>query len=646
MAIVKMKKMQVIAPAAVRDELLRELQRLGCVEVRTADELLADSELATMLRPEHGDAQGTRAERQLFAEAIAVLDRYATEKKPMLSAKPSLEKARLLDGEDDARAAECAHTLAALEEQMRVLASAETREKLRLEALRPWQSCPLPLDCAGTAHTAVLFGTLPPRADMDALSAALSSEAAQLFEVGADAAAHYVYVVCLRAETEEITKLLREHGFAVPAYGEQHGTAKENITAAEEALAGVNAKQKETFEKITALASERDALRMAFDRAGTKVERAEAADKLLGTEKTVLLSGWAVADREAEVAALLGSRDCAYDFADPAEDEYPDVPVKLRNNRVTDGLNMVTNMYSLPQYGTVDPNPLMAPFFIPFYGIMMADMGYGLLMILAALVAMRKMRPREGTLSFCRLMLWCGITTFLMGALTGGFFADAPLQIAKIFNPDTTWQGLPALFSPLNDSIYVLVGAIALGAIQLNTGLVISFVQKVKQGEILDGLFNEVALWVILAGIICMVGKVGSVAGIPIVLVIGIAMLLWGGIRTARGFGRVTAVFGVIYNTLTGWFGDLLSYSRIMALMLAGSVIGQVFNTIGAMFGNIFLFIPIFLIGHALNFGLNLLGCYVHDLRLQCLEYFGKFYTDGGRQFKPLRVNTKYYDVA
>lgn len=646
MAIVKMKKMQVIAPAAVRDELLRELQRLGCVEVRTADELLADSALAAMLRPEHGDAQGARAERQLYAEAIAVLDRYAPEKKPMLSAKPPLEKSRLLDGEDDARAAECAHTLATLEEQMRVLASAETREKLRLEALRPWQSCPLPLDCAGTAHTAVLFGFLPARADMDALSAALSEGAAQLFEVGSDDAARYVYVVCLRAETEDVTKLLREHGFAAPAYGEQHGTAKENLAAAESALADVNAKQRETFEKITALAPERGALRMAFDRAGAKVDRAEAADKLVGTEKTVLLSGWAVADREAEVSALLASRDCAYDFADPAEDEYPDVPVKLRNNRVTDGLNMVTNMYSLPQYGTVDPNPLMAPFFIPFYGIMMADMGYGLLMILAALVAMRKMRPREGTLSFCRLMLWCGITTFIMGAVTGGFFADAPLQIAKIINPDTTWQGLPALFSPLNDSIYVLIGAIALGAIQLNTGLVISFVQKMKHGEIADGIFYEAALWVILAGIICMVSKVGSVAGVPIVLVIGVAMLLWGGIRKAKGIGRVTAVFSVLYNELTGWFGDLLSYSRIMALMLAGSVIGQVFNTIGAMFGNIFLFIPIFLIGHMLNFGLNLLGCYVHDLRLQCLEYFGKFYTDGGRQFKPLRVSTKYYDVA
>ena len=115
----------------------------------------------------------------------------------------------------------------------------------------------------------------------------------------------------------------------------------------------------------------------------------------------------------------------------------------------------------------------------------------------------------------------------------------------------------------------------------------------------------------------------------------------------AKGIaGKILSIFVAIYNEATGWFGDILSYSRIMALMLAGSVIGQVFNTIGAITGNIITFIIIFLIGHALNFGLNLLGCYVHDLRLQCLEYFKKFYEDGGKPFNPLAINTNYFDIA
>ena len=113
-----------------------------------------------------------------------------------------------------------------------------------------------------------------------------------------------------------------------------------------------------------------------------------------------------------------------------------------------------------------------------------------------------------------------------------------------------------------------------------------------------------------------------------------------------EGFGKVTGIFGSLYNHVTGYFGDILSYSRLMALMLAGSVIAQVFNTLGAIPGNIIIFLIISFAGNTLNFALNLLGCYVHDLRLQCLEYFGKFYQDGGRPFRPLDLNTKYYEVV
>jgi V/A-type H+-transporting ATPase subunit I len=130
------------------------------------------------------------------------------------------------------------------------------------------------------------------------------------------------------------------------------------------------------------------------------------------------------------------------------------------------------------------------------------------------------------------------------------------------------------------------------------------------------------------------------------VLYIGCALVLAGPIITGKGLGKITGIFSSLYSHVTGYFGDILSYSRIMALMLAGSVIGSVFNTLGAFTGKIWFFIPIFLIGHCLNFALNLLGCYVHDMRLQCLEYFGKFYKDGGREFVPLGINSKYYNIV
>ena len=148
-----------------------------------------------------------------------------------------------------------------------------------------------------------------------------------------------------------------------------------------------------------------------------------------------------------------------------------------------------------------------------------------------------------------------------------------------------------------------------------------------------------------------LLGVTDALFGIgKIVLIAGTVLLLVGSARGAKGFGIIGAAFGCIYNTVTGWFGDILSYSRIMALMLAGGVVAQVFNTIAAMPATssgvnavtIIVFILIFLIGHGLNFALNLLGCFVHDLRLQCLEFFGKFYEDGGKPFQPLGFKSKY----
>lgn len=180
----------------------------------------------------------------------------------------------------------------------------------------------------------------------------------------------------------------------------------------------------------------------------------------------------------------------------------------------------------------------------------------------------------------------------------------------------------------------------ALGFVQIVTGMAISFVEKLKKGEIMDAILGRADLVGRVRRLACMALGVTN-----IVLYVGIGMVVVGSGWSAKGFGKVTAIFGSVYNHVTGYFGDILSYSRLMTLMLAGSVIASVFNTLGAIPGNVVIFLIVSMLGNGLNFALNLLSCYVHDLRLQCLEYFGKFYKDGGRPFKPLAINTKYVDI-
>lgn len=656
MAIVKMKKLQLMVVRQQKDELLRDLMLLGCVEVTDPDAFFEDEEAASCLHHESGNLVEARSDQTRLVNGLKLLDKYAPVKSKLLSSRPEVTEADFLDDAALQEELAAAKALEELEAQVRRLSGEESKLRAAIEALRPWTALELPLETAGTARTVILLGMLPAAADLQEARKALEDAApeSELFEVSADKEQHYVVLVCLKEAQTEALAALRTFGYAFSNVGGMIGTAKENIDACTAEIASITKQRVAVEAEIAAYGTHRDAFKLSIDRMTVKIARAEAEDRLVGTDRVVCMRGWLTAPEEEKLAQTLAKYDCSWELQDPVEDEYPDVPVKLKNNKVTEALNMVTNMYSLPAYGTVDPNPLMTPFFVLFYGIMMADMGYGLLMVIAALVALKVMRPKRGTKYFCKLLLECGISTFVLGIVTGGFFGNAIPTLANMFTGHDVPLGILSkpLLDPLTQTTTILVGAMALGFIQLVTGMVVSFVEKAKAGNLADGIFEEGTWWVIFIGLALFLLKIGNIGGVPVVLCIGGLMLLYGSGRHAKGFGKVTAVFGEIYNGLTGWFGDILSYSRLMALMLAGSVIAQVFNTLAAMPSqggvtvvSILVFLVIFLVGHALNFGLNLLGCFVHDLRLQCLEFFGKFYVDGGKPFRPLEINTKYVDV-
>jgi len=654
MAIVKMKKLRLMAPKAQKDELLEKLMLLGCVELASQDFMFDDPLLSQIVNREFSDSTPFRTQRQIYGDAIRILDKFAPAKSPLLAPKAEVSQDRIMDDSEEAKYKEIAKEIGMLDEKLKNLKADEGREKLLIETLSPWKTCALPMDCAGTKNAKVLFGTLPADTDMDALTTQLNEKAEEfsIFRISEDENLIYLNIFCHRDVEEELLSVLREHSFAVPAFGYAKGLASDAIRESMEYLDYIAGDRARSEARIVELAAHRDELKLCYDRAGTRVDRSDAADLLMATENAILLQGWVTAPETEELEDLLSTYDCAYSLEDPLEEEYDAVPVKLKNGPLSQGMQMVTDMYSLPRYGTIDANPLMAPFFILFYGIMMADMGYGLIMVLIGLLVTFKLRPAEGFLKyFGQLMIEGGIATFIMGALTGGFFGDALTHVVKLTTGNDF--ALPALFNPLNDTIMVLIGAIIIGFIHLNAGMAVSFYIKKRDGHLLDAIFYEGAFWLIFIGAIIMALGSNLVLGIDIVRIIGTVILIIGGVvffygttRGKKGIGKLTAMFAAVYNELTGWFGDLLSYARLMALMLAGSVIAQVFNTLGAMPGNIFVFIIIAILGNALNFGLNLIGCYVHDLRLQCLEFFNKFYTDGGKPFRPLKVKSKYYNVT
>ena len=641
-----MKKLHVIAMADRREELLKGLLHLGCVEISEPSEVLADPQWASLFQRSGSSLAERKGQLTDVNTALDAIKQYAKLKDGMFIKRHPITEAEFLD----AGAAEKAQAACdAVREQLGILTKAQSeagRLESRAAALKPWGSLDLPLERSGTAHTIFRLGVCPGQTDVGAIRVQMEAEglAAELYEISADKLQKYLLVIVHRGDEEKTQELLRPFGFSAVTFQGMTGTAAENIRSLERDLEANKKTQDDAAAVIAASAENRDALRIYADRLRAEAAKEQCTESVLTDETVLYFQGWVPAEQEKAVGTFLTEKGCAWETLDPTEEEIPDVPVQLKNNWLTKPLNMVTEMYSLPRYDNVDPNPLMAPFFILFYGIMMADMGYGLLMFLAGLIVTKKYHPKGIMGNLFGLMTLCGVSTFIVGAMTGGFFGDFIPQLAKIINPESTLE-LPYLFTPLKDTMAILVGSLVLGFIQILTGMAISFVKKAKDGHIMDGVWDEGSWWVIFIGAALAILKIGNIGKWPVVLIAGCVMLVIGSTRNAKGFGKLGALIGAIYNGVTGYFSDIMSYSRLMALMLAGSIIASVFNQLGAVTNNVAGFVIISLIGNALNFALNLLGCYVHDLRLQCLEFFNRFYQDGGKPFLPLTFETNYVDI-
>lgn len=640
MSIAKMKKLSLIGLGSERTEIVRRLQRLGCAEISEPAEGLQSIAQAQSGPSARFDT--LRLADSVIQRSFEVLDKHAPEKGKLFSPKPRFAVDELMSAEGIHPGVDAAEKIVDLDGRIKKHDAEIQRLLLRIATLTPWKDLDMSLDFPGTENVATAFCTFPKDADMNEASASLKEAApeSELLSVSEDKSVRYTLLICWKSEMPLAQTALRDFSFSEVFLPSAAVTPAEEIANCEREIEHLKQLDKEILEEIVRMSDNRDTMKLSSDKISTRMREAVDLRKLLNTEKTFMLSGWVPEADCDKVRSVLDCYTVDIKFEDPAPDEYPEVPIKLENGFLSRSLNFVTDMYSYPTYDGVDPNPLMAPFFIVFFGMMMGDMAYGLIMIAGFFLMTRKMKVTGSARTLAELLLWCGISSFIWGALTGGFFGDFIPQLLRIINPASTFE-LPSLFSPLSDTVMVLVGSLAMGLIQTLTGMAISMAMKIRDGDVKSAIFEEGAWYVIMAGIALKVLK-----GSNIMLYAGLAMLAFGCFISNKGFAKISSLFGALYNGISGYFSDILSYSRLMALMLAGSVVAQVFNTLGAITGNVIGFFIIALVGNILNLVLNLLSCYVHDMRLQCLEFFGRFYKEGGRPFDPLYVSAKYSSIG
>ena len=643
MAIVKMKKLRVIAMADRRDELMKGLLRLGCVEISEPDDKLADPAWSALVQRSGSCLVTTKNEIGGVNTALEAIRKYGKVKDGLFVKRQEISEDAFYDAKEQAH--EISEKIGALLQTLSRLQSEENRLQAQRAALTPWKSLDFPLERSGTEHVLFRLGVCPAATETRAVQAELADLSAELIEVSADKQQKYYLLICHKADEEAVQERLRPYGYSVTSFSGLSGTAAENLQQLENRLEENRNQQEETVASIAAEQDGRDILRVYADQLASEAEQESSAERLLTNGTIVFFEGWARADRMGKIEALMDRVGCAWETAEPEEGEEP--PVLLDNPNWMRPINMVTEMYSLPAYRGIDPNPLIFFTYIFFFGFMFADVAYGLIIFIVSYLITKKYHPK-GTMGYMfRLGQYLGISTAICGFFVGGFFGNVLDVIYTNFLPNAVMPDWMRTFcdgiivNPVNDPMTVLVIAVIIGCIQLIFGQCVHIYMGFRDGKAVDYLLDVVPWWVVFAGIgVLALGHGGWL------LIVGVICLIATQGRHKKGIiGKLFGGIASLYD-ITSWLSDILSYARLMALMLATSVIAQVMNTLGALPGSIIAFVIIFLIGHTFNVGVNLIGTYVHAARLHYLEFFSKFYEEGGVPFKPLAYKTKYVDIV
>ena len=504
-----------------------------------------------------------------------------------------------------------------------------------------------------TEYAAVLLGVTSAKIDTaklmtDVLRAVPS---AVVEEVGADKQQRYYAIISLKEEREQLQEALQPYGFSPVTPAEQKGTAAEAIHRYEKEITETEARIAKEEAVLTELAASRENIEFLYDSLVMRRDRADVVGDMVSTDMVFYFDGWMPAKAQPAVEKLLREYEFYYNIEEPDPDDEA-VPVLLQNGSLVTPFETVTGMYSLPGRHDIDPTMLLAPFYFLFFGLMLSDAAYGLILTILCAIVLKKYKPEGTTYRMMKMFMLCGISTFMWGALFGGWFGNFfPVASKMFFGKEFALR--PLWFDPLSEPMKLLIVSLVLGAIHLFVGMGIQAYMLIRDGHPLDALF-DVGLWyVLLIGVVLFLfgGTLGAwLTGIgKIMSVIGAVGILLTGGRSKKGiFGKITGGFGSLYG-ITGYLSDVLSYSRLLALGLATGVVAQVFNTLGSLAGGgiagSILLIVVFVFGTIFNLAINALGAFVHSCRLQYVEFFGKFYTGGGRPFAPFERKTKYIKI-
>lgn len=644
--IAAMKKLTLAALKSDIDKLCSEIMWLEAVET---------SEFDMSALPEYAESFGNDSDiylaeqnLQRLKNALDTLSPYGSGKKKRLI-HPVLTRAQFesLESFKD-EAFDVAAETERISKDIASARAAVNKASNDIASFVPFESLDEPLNLDSTAYTSVIRGTFPKIIKLDDVKKRLDETGFdyELVTLGVYGDFSYVLAVVLKQDAAEFLKELGSEGFSRILPFDSPLSAACQIEKLKSDIENYN----ENIVKLTSsyrlLAEKLPVLEQTIDYLSSRLEAERIKQKLISTDSACILTGWVPEYMAPALEKKLSGFECCYSLETPAEDDK--VPVKLLNRRLATPFESVLGLYSYPDYHGVDPTFVMSIFYFIIFGLIMQDVLYGLILLFGAKALASFLRAKDGSTMKKMLDMFsiCGISTIICGVLFGGYFGNLPSAFAQNILGIENFPNIAVAFDPVTNPIPYLFLSLGLGAVHLVAGLLMKAYMLIKSGQVLDAVF-DVGLWLVLfagIGLLAVVPEYGK----------WVALIGAAGLVLTQGRAAKNPIMKLLKGVMSlydivGYVSDLLSYSRIMALGLSGAIIAQVVNLIGTLGGpTVVGFIALILaiaLGHTLNLALSLLGAFVHTARLQYIEFFGKFYIDGGEPFKPASVRTKYTQI-
>lgn len=644
MAIVKMNKFTLLAFESEKEKLLKKIQSSSEVEFINLqdEEKVEGNEVFESLSKDDLDAETTLIEENVSKtrSALDFLKEFVAEVggfKALKAGKESLTLDELEVKVENSNWEVVYSEVKKMERELATLENEKTKLLGEIEILEPWQSFDAPLGELNSFEKVVTFLGVISSQNLENMKNEIESEFKESYiEVISNTDQDsYVFVMTMKERAEEMDEVLKNFGFSAfqTKYKEKASVLVEEFKLK---IKEIEAQKADLRGVLSNYREEKRTLELAYEYYSNILLRKEASENFLKTDRVVVIQGWVPKNDNSSLEGIIQSSvgDMYYlEFEEVKEEEVAEVPVKLHNKGPAAAFDSITEMYSLPRYDEIDPTPLLTPFYLVFFGMMVADLGYGLVLFAGSLLAMKLLNLDEAQEKFAKFFMYLSIATTIAGAIFGTAFG---------------FELKFGLINPSKDTNLLLILSVGFGVIQIFFGLFIKAYMLIRDKQYLYALF-DVGSWIMLLiglpmiffdGPISLVGKGLSIVGSILII------LTQGRDEETKG-AQIGQGLYALYG-ITGYVGDLVSYTRLMALGIAGGSIAAALNLIIGMFPGIAVIIvgPLFFIAaHTFNMLLSLLGAYVHTARLQYVEYFSKFYEGGGKAFTPFRTINKFITI-